>query len=98
MPLDLTIKLIILLAVRAYTDVLFLRIIVSLLQSFAGFRPPDALRPAFNFMYDLTEPFLRLFRRLLPSVAFGGMGLDLSPILAFIALRVIHEVLLRILF
>ncbi len=97
MPLDVTIKILILLALRAYRDIIFLRIIVSLLQAFAGFSPPEALRPAFNFLYDATEPFLRLFRRLLPSVSLGGMGLDLSPILAFIVLDILSRVVQGIL-
>lgn len=95
MPLD--VKIIIILALLAYRDVLFLRIIVSLLQAFAGFSPPEGLRPAFNFLYDATEPFLRLFRRLLPAVSLGGMGLDLSPILAFIVLDIITRIVRGIL-
>jgi len=76
-------------AIIAYYNLLFLYIIVSLLQSMAGMRIPDALRPASNFVYDVCEPFLRLFRRFLPSVRLGGMGLDLSPILAFLFIRFI---------
>lgn len=76
-------------AIIAYYNLLFLYIIVSLLQSIAGFTIPDALRPAANFVYDVCEPFLRLFRRFLPTVRLGGMGLDLSPILAFLFIRFI---------
>jgi len=76
-------------AIIAYYNLLFLYIIVSLLQSMAGMRIPDALRPAANFVYDVCEPFLRLFRRFLPTVRLGGMGLDLSPILAFLFIRFI---------
>jgi len=76
-------------AIIAYYNLLFLYIIVSLLQSMAGLRIPDALRPAANFVYDVCEPFLRLFRRFLPTVRLGGMGLDLSPILAFLFIRFI---------
>jgi YggT family protein len=76
-------------AIIAYYNLLFLYIIVSFLQSLAGLRIPDALRPAANFVYDVCEPFLRLFRRFLPTVRLGGMGLDLSPILAFLFIRFI---------
>jgi len=76
-------------AIIAYYNLLFLYIIVSLLQSLAGLTIPDVLRPAANFVYDVCEPFLRVFRRFLPAVRLGGMGLDLSPILAFLFIRFI---------
>jgi YggT family protein len=46
-----------------------------------------------RFLYDVCEPYLRLFRRLLPSAG----GIDFSPILAFIALSVIDRLLIWIL-
>ena len=46
-----------------------------------------------RFLYDVCEPYLRLFRRILP----GTGGIDLSPILAFIALGVIDRLLIWIL-
>ena len=49
-----------------------------------------------RFLYDVCEPYLRIFRRLLPS--FGP--LDLSPIIAVLALflldRVINSILERL--
>src|SRR5436305_1150962 len=84
-------------AVGLYGNVLFLYIIVTLLQSLAGLSIPDWLRPGVNFVYDLCEPFLRVFRGLIPSVGMGGMGLDLSPILAFLGLFILKAVLVRVL-
>ena len=82
----------------SYRNMMVLRIIVSLLESFMQFRPPEQIRPAMNFLYDIVEPFLRLFRGLLPAIRFGGMGLDLSPIIAFLLLDVtIRAILPRIL-
>jgi uncharacterized protein YggT (Ycf19 family) len=46
-----------------------------------------------RFLYDVCEPYLRLFRRLLPSMG----AIDLSPILAFIALGAIDRLLIWIL-
>ncbi len=46
-----------------------------------------------RFLYDVCEPYLRVFRRLLPSRG----PLDFSPILAFIALGVIDRLLIWIL-
>jgi YggT family protein len=41
-----------------------------------------------RFLYDIVDPYLRLFRRFIPSLRLGGMGLDLSPIVAIIALTI----------
>jgi len=42
-----------------------------------------------RFLYDVVDPYLRLFRRFLPALRLGGAGLDLSPIVALILLRVV---------
>ena len=46
-----------------------------------------------RFLYDVCEPYLRIFRRLLPS--FGP--LDLSPIIAILSLVLIDRVITSIL-
>jgi YggT family protein len=46
-----------------------------------------------RFLYDVTEPYLRLFRRILPSMG----PLDLSPMVATIALWILAGALMRIL-
>jgi len=46
-----------------------------------------------RFLYDVAEPYLRLFRRVLPSMG----ALDLSPMIGIIALWLIEQVLIRIL-
>jgi uncharacterized protein YggT (Ycf19 family) len=48
-----------------------------------------------RFLYDVVEPYLRLFRRILPQARLGGLGLDLSPILAIVCLFVVNKVLLK---
>jgi YggT family protein len=46
-----------------------------------------------RFLYDVCEPYLRLFRRVLPP--FGP--LDLSPVVAVIVLIVIQRVIAAVL-
>ena len=46
-----------------------------------------------RFLYDVCEPYLRIFRRLLPS--FGAF--DFSPIVAVLALLLIDRVINSIL-
>lgn len=97
--MDITeVKVWILFAISAYRNLLFLYIILSLLQSLAGLQVPDWLRPAANFVYDCCEPFLRIWRGLLPSMRMGGMGLDLSPLIGFLVLYILERVLFSIFF
>lgn len=72
-----------------YWFVLFVRIILS------WFQPPASGvgRSVFEIIFELTEPLLRLVRGLLPPVRMGAMGLDLSPILIFIALGILQSLL-----
>ena len=42
-----------------------------------------------RFLYDVVNPFLAVFRRFLPMLRLGGVGLDLSPILAILVLSAV---------
>jgi len=52
-------------------------------------RLPYSLHRVQRFLDDVCEPYIRIFRRILPSVG----PLDLSPIVAVIALYVVRRVL-----
>jgi YggT family protein len=45
-----------------------------------------------RFLYDVVDPYLRIFRRFVPFARFGGLGLDLSPIIAILVLIVLQRV------
>jgi YggT family protein len=50
-----------------------------------------------RFLYDVVDPYLRLFRRFIPQLSLGGLGLDLSPIIAIIVLYALLRVILGLL-
>lgn len=75
--------------VTVYSLVIFMYIITSWLR--LPYSP--WLNRIQRFLYDVSEPYLRLFRRLLPS--FGS--LDLSPMIAIIVLIILGQVAIRIL-
>ena len=75
--------------VTVYALVIFLYILTSWLR--LPYSP--WLNRIQRFLYDVSEPYLRLFRRLLPS--FGP--LDLSPMIAIIVLIILGQVAIRIL-
>ena len=51
---------------------------------------PDPFNPIVQFLHRVTEPVLEPLRRLLPS-----MPLDISPILAFLAIMFLRSFLVR---
>ena len=75
--------------IYVYTLLIIIYIVSNLLFA-AGVRPPysRSMNAVLGFLRDVCEPFLRLFRRILPS--FGGF--DFSPIVAIILLGIINRV------
>jgi YggT family protein len=79
--------------VANYVDALFLvyiiLIVVRILLSWIPRMPYNpALSAVVNFIHEATDPYLNLFRRVLPPVGGGGFALDLSPIIAIIVLYI----------
>ena len=75
-------------AFTVYYWLLIVRIILSWVPQLAE---NPALRPIAAFIIDITEPFLSLFRRMIPSVGAGGAGFDFSPLIAIITLVVLQN-------
>ncbi len=77
---------------EVYIVIIFVYILLQLLFSF-GMRMPysrysDALM---SFLRDVTEPYLKVFRRFIPSV---GM-FDFSPMVAIIVLYIVRTIVVN---
>jgi len=70
-------------------DVMMFLILVRVVLSFIRH---DPYQPLFRYVYEITEPILAPFRRLLP---FAG-GLDFSPLIAWMALMLVRNIILGI--
>lgn len=81
-------------ALTIATILLFVRVLVSWAMLF-GFRPPYSgpVRTAIDLLEDVTEPVLRPLRAMIPPIRAGGIGLDLSIIVAFVILAVLRTAL-----
>ena len=77
----------------AFTVVYTLVIFSYILTSWVRMPYSPWLNRIQRFLYDVSEPYLRLFRRILPSMG----PLDLSPWVATIVLWVGAGILMRIL-
>ena len=80
--------------ITVYTIILFVKVIVSWAVLF-GIRPPVSgpLRWAFELLDDVTEPVLRPLRAIIPPIRAGGVGLDVSVIVAFVILAILRTAL-----
>lgn len=75
--------------IYVYTILIFVYIVTNWLFA-AGLRPPynRATSSILQFLRDTCEPFLRLFRRVIPPLG----GFDFSPILAIFVLQLVNSV------
>lgn len=73
-------------AFQVYGWIIIARIILSWV-------PHNPYHPVIRFLYDLTEPYLSIFRRFIPPL---GM-IDLSPLVALITLYILRVVLVTFL-
>ena len=79
--------------IYVYTLIIFAYVLTSLIFSL-GLRVPyarwsDAL---LGFLRDVSEPYLRIFRRFLPMLG----PIDISPIVGIIVLQIVGGILVNI--
>jgi YggT family protein len=78
--------------VNVFVGVYVLAILAYILTSWV--RLPYSLRPVQRFLYDLCEPYLRSWRKILP---FRTGPIDFSPIVAVAALILFERLVIAIL-
>jgi YggT family protein len=79
--------------VLVYLVLIFIRILISWIPRM----PYNRYLAAFlKFVSDVTDPYLNLFRRILPPVRMGPGALDLSPIVATFVLIIVGTIVVNI--
>ncbi|MBW3657269.1 MAG: YggT family protein [Actinobacteria bacterium] len=82
--------LVLCLLLQAYWLVLFLHVIFSWVP-----RPPEPILPVVHGVRALVEPLAAPLRRTIPPLRLGGIGLDLSIIVLFLAIWILQIALCR---
>jgi uncharacterized protein YggT (Ycf19 family) len=79
--------------IYVYTLLIILYIVTQLLFAF-GVRPPysRASDAVLGFLRDVCEPYLRIFRRIVPMVG----AFDFSPIVAIVVLSLVGNLLVSL--
>jgi uncharacterized protein YggT (Ycf19 family) len=79
--------------VGALLLVYIILILLNVLISWVPRMPYNrVLRAILDFVKETTDPYLNLFRRVLPPLGGGGLALDLSPMIGVILLFVVRAV------
>ena len=69
--------------IQIYNFLLIIRILLT------WFPNLDSTNPIISNLYAITDPYLNIFRGVIPPIG----GIDLSPILAFISLNLIQSLI-----
>lgn len=77
-----------------YILVLVCRVVLDWIQIFArAWRPTGVILVLANLVYALTDPPLNRLRRVVPVLRLGGMGIDLSFLVLWVAIVVVQRLL-----
>jgi YggT family protein len=79
--------------VFVYIVLIFIRILLTWIPRMPYNRP---LRAVVGFIEDVTDPYLNMFRRVIPPLGGGGFAIDLSPMLAMILLYVVGAIVVGV--
>ncbi len=76
--------------ISIYTLVLIARIVIEMIQSFSrSFSPPKWFYVLAEPIFMVTDPPVKLLRRVIPPLPLGNIRLDISVIVLFFILSIL---------
>ncbi|MHA3703080.1 YggT family protein [Jatrophihabitans sp. YIM 134969] len=73
-----------------------IRVVVEITRSFARtWRPVGATAVGLEIVYTVTDPPVRLLRRVIPPLRIGQVSLDLSVLILLILLSIVRAIALN---
>jgi YggT family protein len=83
--------------VAALFAVYFILIFIRILLSWVPRMPYYPwLRATVDFIHQVVDPYLNIFRRVIQPLGGGGFAIDISPILAIIILGIVGRVVVSL--
>jgi YggT family protein len=76
-----------------YFILIFIRILLSWVPRLPYY---PWLRAIVDFIHQVVDPYLNIFRRVIPPLGGGGFAIDISPILAIIVLSIVWRVVVAL--
>jgi YggT family protein len=84
-------------ALNCYLIVLIFRLVMDYVFQFArSWRPGKAMVVVLEATYTVTDPPLKLLRRVIPPLRLGGVALDLSFFVLMIIVYILISVVARL--
>ena len=88
---------VILLALWLFLLTLIARVVIDLLQIFArDFRPGGLVLVLFEAVFTVTDPPLRVLRRVIPPIRIGAVAFDLAILVLFIGTQILIAIVSRL--
>lgn len=85
------------LLLKIYLDLLIVRIVIEMIQSFSRqFRPPRWFALIAEPIFMVTDPPVKAVRKLVPPIQMGGVAMDVSILLLFLIIQVLLFIVLTI--
>ncbi|MFI6643789.1 YggT family protein [Streptomyces sp. NPDC050504] len=79
-------------ALTCFLVVLFIRLVMDYVLQFArSWQPGKAMVVLLEATYTVTDPPLKLLRRFIPPLRFGGVALDLSFFVLMIIVFILRQ-------
>ena len=76
-----------------YLILIFIRILLSWIPRMPYY---PWLRASVDFIHQVVDPYLNIFRRVIPPLGGGGFAIDISPILATLVLIIVGRVVVAL--
>lgn len=70
---------------QIYVWIIFIRVILSWFR----INPVGIWGRIYRFIIEITEPFLMIFKKIIPPIKAGRSFIDLSPIIAIFVIQII---------
>lgn len=83
--------------INRFFNLIYILILARIIMTWIRVPLNKYTRLVVRFIFDVTEPILGLFRGILPLLNVGSMGIDLSPIIAFMVLELLHRLIISLL-
>ncbi|SHJ04007.1 YggT family protein [Lutispora thermophila DSM 19022] len=81
-------------SVKKFFSVIYVLIFINVMLSWLRISPYNSI---VNIIYQLTEPILEPFRRLMDRTGLNTGMIDFSPLIAYLVLQLIETSLINIL-
>ena len=76
-----------------YLILIFIRILLSWIPRMPYY---PWLRASVDFVHQVVDPYLNIFRRVIPPLGGGGFAIDISPILATLLLIIVGRIVVSL--